>query len=736
MRHSKLFTVLSGLLIVFMAFSFTQAQGGWGFTTLINGQVTAGDDSIPVPYYKMLLTFKDDTATFRTLVFTDENGFYSQTVIKNHTYTLSSIDTMTYYGFSDDIEVKELPVVHNINLTKRTDLVNVNGSVVFNTDPVQTDLYFLKLPDDVDLNDFREYEVYFNIPMRMLQWSSYQSESDASGNFSVEMITGKYVVYIPADHEAGYLAYWGVFEVNSDTTLAPFELKELKTISGHVNNADKYDMVTIYAHPINPPRRPFITQPDSATGDYSVEVSPGIYVVRCVAYFDDYRYMVFYDSVYVPNQAERIDVHDNVNGIDFNLPETTIYPFSISGTVTSRQSGLPLEGASVGFVSYNFFGNLSQSYQTTTDAQGHYKIEGKTILQEDSLIGFAWKDTTFFAQFYKDQPTFHTADPIIYHANEEVTGIDFALDTIDTENGYRISGMLMNEEGEPIPTGQVTAFCTATSVGIISTQVDSTGHYSFDPVFPNNSVVYLQAWGGFDYLPEIYNNAHTWKEATPIFIQGSDVTGINFILEEKKPTRISLAQIKGWLKKQAQDGLAKNTTENEDIYTGDIVYVRPEGEKEWTSYAYVKSDGSFDIPVEDDGTYEYLLTDKDGYETKGTINVENGKGKVIVDLTGIKDPGTKLVIKSDQLLDAYPNPFNPSTTIQVQMAEAGPAKLIIYNVLGQKVKTLFDGNLQPGSKKFVWNGKDDAGRQVASGFYFYQLKTKNTLQTKAVMFLK
>ncbi|APF18126.1 FlgD immunoglobulin-like domain containing protein [Caldithrix abyssi] len=728
MKRSKLFTVLGGLLIVMMAFGLTQAQN---FTTVITGQVTAGEDSVPVPDYKMLLTFKDDTTGFRTLVMTDANGYYSQTVLKNYTYTISSLDTFVYEGFQQDIEVKELPVVHNIHLTKRTDLALVNGSVTFNNNPVETDVYFLKLPNDVDLNDFREFEVYFRVPKAALIWASYQAHADSVGQFSLEMITGKYVVYIPADHNAGYLNYWAAFEVNGDTTLAPFELKELKTLSGHVANADKYDMVTIFAHPLYP-SRPFMATPDSATGDYSLELAPGTYVLRLVAYFDDYMYTVFYDSVYTPKEATKVEVQGDVSGIDFNLPEPNVYPFSISGTVTSRQSGLPLEGANVAFVSYNFMSNLWQAYETTTGADGTYRVEGYTMLQEDSLVGFAWKDSTFFAQFYQDEATFMTADPIVYHANEDVTGIDFALDTIDTENGYSISGMLLNEAGEPITTGQVTAYTTATNVGVITTQVDSTGHYAFDPVFPTGSVVYLSAWGGFDYLPEIYNDAKTWKDADPIFIQGSDVTGINFILEEKKPTRLPLAKIKGWLKKQTE-GLAKAA---EVDYTGDLVYVRPEGEKEWTSYSYVKSDGSFDVPVESDGTYEYMVSTREGEETTGTITVENLEAEVTVDLTGIVDPSDRLVLKTDQLLDAYPNPFNPSTTIRVQMAEAGPVKLIIYNVLGQKVKTLYNGNLQAGSQKFTWNGKDDAGRQVASGLYFYQLKTQNTVQTKAVMFLK
>jgi len=729
-KHSTLLAIVASLMLVFMSMGIGQAQS-MGFTTLITGQVTAGEDSVPVPNFMLLITLKNDTSAFRMLKMTDDHGNFQFTVLKNNTYTITSPDTFLYKPFYDEVEVKELPVIHNINLQMQEGLLNVNGSVVFHDQGVETSVYFLKIPDSVNLNDFREYEVYFHVPPRMLRWASYSTDTDADGNFSLKMLPGKYVVYIPADKEAGYLNYWNAFEVTGDTTLAAFEMKELKTLTGHVSNADKYEMVRIYAHPLNP-SRPFMAIPDSLTGDYSMELAPGKYVIRCVAYFDDYRYMVFYDSVFTPKEATKVDVHSDVSGIDFNLPEPTVAPFSISGTVTSRQSGLPLEGANVVFVSYNFLSNLWQTWEATTDADGNYRVEGYTMLQEDSLVGFAWKDSTFFAQFYNDKPTLQTADPIIYHANEDVQNINFALDTIDTENGYSISGMLLNEKGEPITTGSVTAYTTATNVGVITVQVDSTGHYAFDPIFPNGSVVYLQAWGGYDYLPEFYNDAHTWSEAVPIYIQGADVTGLNFVLQEKKPTRILLAKIKGWVKVETQ-GLAKATEESDLV--GGIVYAKPAGTDEWTGYSYIREDGSFDLPVESDGTYDILVTTKDG-DVNSTVEVKDLQATTTVEVTAIPDKKDNLVVKSDQLYDAYPNPFNPSTTIKVQMAQTGPAQLIIYNVLGQKVRTLYNGVLPQGVKKFVWNGKDNAGHQVASGLYFYQLKTNNVTKTKAVMFIK
>lgn len=73
----------------------------------------------------------------------------------------------------------------------------------------------------------------------------------------------------------------------------------------------------------------------------------------------------------------------------------------------------------------------------------------------------------------------------------------------------------------------------------------------------------------------------------------------------------------------------------------------------------------------------------------------------------------------------YPNPFNATTLIQFNLPKTSNVKLEIFNVLGQKVRTLVDEVLQPGYKQVIWDGKDQSGRQVASGVYFYRIKAKD-----------
>ena len=71
-----------------------------------------------------------------------------------------------------------------------------------------------------------------------------------------------------------------------------------------------------------------------------------------------------------------------------------------------------------------------------------------------------------------------------------------------------------------------------------------------------------------------------------------------------------------------------------------------------------------------------------------------------------------------------PNPFNPSTTLRFRVPESGTVSLVIYNVTGQVVKKVLDKQyLEAGHHNFLWDGRDDGGRLVASGVYLYRLST-------------
>ena len=84
----------------------------------------------------------------------------------------------------------------------------------------------------------------------------------------------------------------------------------------------------------------------------------------------------------------------------------------------------------------------------------------------------------------------------------------------------------------------------------------------------------------------------------------------------------------------------------------------------------------------------------------------------------------------------YPNPFNPTTTISFNLPVSGKVRLEVFNLLGQKVKVLQDGQLSAGNHALEWDATDDYGRTVATGVYFYRLTTEEFTQTKKMMLLK
>ncbi len=105
-----------------------------------------------------------------------------------------------------------------------------------------------------------------------------------------------------------------------------------------------------------------------------------------------------------------------------------------------------------------------------------------------------------------------------------------------------------------------------------------------------------------------------------------------------------------------------------------------------------------------------------------------------VDPTGIEDvPGQPLqwVLEPN-----YPNPFNPQTTIDFQTAGDGIVEIAVFNMLGQKVKTLFSGFRAKGNGRVVWQGDTDKGVRASSGVYFYELRSATTTLRRKMLLLR
>ncbi len=84
----------------------------------------------------------------------------------------------------------------------------------------------------------------------------------------------------------------------------------------------------------------------------------------------------------------------------------------------------------------------------------------------------------------------------------------------------------------------------------------------------------------------------------------------------------------------------------------------------------------------------------------------------------------------------YPNPFNPETMIQYQLAQKSNVEIIIYNLLGEEIISLFHGLQEEGFHQVMWDGKNELGTHVSSGVSIYHIKTEKFVDSKKMLLLR
>lgn len=134
-----------------------------------------------------------------------------------------------------------------------------------------------------------------------------------------------------------------------------------------------------------------------------------------------------------------------------------------------------------------------------------------------------------------------------------------------------------------------------------------------------------------------------------------------------------------------------------------------------------------------DAGYTYLLMENAGrsdfvgkiasLKPKSREDFENKRDNLLSGLLGYGEDNNNQneIPKIVVLNNNYPNPFNPTTTISFSIPDESKVDLIVYNIKGQKVKTLVNNNLDRGNHSVVWSGVDESGKSVSSGVYFYKL---------------
>ena len=120
----------------------------------------------------------------------------------------------------------------------------------------------------------------------------------------------------------------------------------------------------------------------------------------------------------------------------------------------------------------------------------------------------------------------------------------------------------------------------------------------------------------------------------------------------------------------------------------------------------------------------------------GTVEIEPAfvPGAIHYGPVGIEDE--EIIPTVTGLSQNYPNPFNPTTNIEFGLPTEQEVRIDVYNILGQHIQTIADGQYPAGNHTISWNGSNSNGENVPSGVYFYNMTTKDFSQTNKMMLLR
>jgi hypothetical protein len=102
----------------------------------------------------------------------------------------------------------------------------------------------------------------------------------------------------------------------------------------------------------------------------------------------------------------------------------------------------------------------------------------------------------------------------------------------------------------------------------------------------------------------------------------------------------------------------------------------------------------------------------------------------------LRVPNINVPANNFTLKDNYPNPFNPLTTISYELLTDGIVNIVIYDLIGKKIKTLVSGFQTAGSKNVNWNATNNQGQPVSAGVFFYSMEAGQLRKTKKMILLK
>ena len=475
------------------------------------------------------------------------------------------------------------------------------------------------------------------------------------------------------------------------------------------------------------------------SGHYKAALDTGMYLVNAqppLAGGTGLLYQLkWYRNASDPAHADPIHVADTSRAVaDFELAKPSVAPTATIAGMVEDSSGYPLGGATIVVMrSAQEMYRLSSSnddlpglgsesmdidglghgegvvWKGVTNQAGNYSA---TVLTGHSYVVLALMQG-FVPQFFDHQSSPLTANPL--NIQHDTSNINFDLGTTSPLARFRVSGTVGDSSGVRVPSRIVLIplHHLVSRTSPLFTYTDSTGAYAFAHV--GTGKYFALAVPFSKYAPAYFKAGSfgiaRWQLADTINV-GGDVTGVD----------IGVVPI-------TVNGI---THLDGKIRTGGIpvpgvnIYAAAD-DGSLVGYGLSDDSGVYSIEGLPSG-HITLSSDIEEYQpSHNAISLGGGGFSTSgVDLSIVTEALTSVSTTSEvpqdfALLQNYPNPFNPSTTISFSVPVASTVSLKVFSVLGQEVATLSSGPVAGGKHEFVWDARDKAGMQVASGAYLLRL---------------
>ncbi len=552
------------------------------------------------------------------------------------------------------------------------------------------------------------------------------TKTDKNGNYTLPVPAGNYIVGVSAKG-FGMQYFDGVTKMadatpvtvaeNQHTTNIDFSLEPLGSLSGIVTDEESSQPISgavVMAFSEIWHGKPYMVK-TKEDGTFEIPgVRPGIYILlaKSRGYLPEY-----YEEASHLKDAKlvQIGLNESIENIHFTLSRGAI----LTGTVAQEESGVPIPGALI--VAKKVGAPID--YEALSKADGSYEISG--LLPGKYIVRAAAKG--YHREFYLNQTKRDSATVLEVAANDSIPNIDFSLQPT-VEEGGGISGMIFSEaDSLPLEGAWVMAFPKRKGMPYISVTGED-GSFSLRNL--PSGTYFVLAWAkGFQ--GEFFDNVRNWREATPVEVNAPNVTSdVSFYLSPVAEGAYSIA------------GRVLSHNGNQPL---DHVFVYARGHSGATGFAVTDENGNYRIAGIPAGHYRIFAVRvgfwqqaPSGTLDDDSLDVTVGSGESAdnatitmaeVGFTRVETNGQAGLPTQYALHQNYPNPFNPETQIVYDLPQTGLVTVEIYNLLGQKVRTLLSQNQVAGVHMVRWAGMNDAGQPVSSGVYLVQIQVRSQGKT-------